>query len=157
MNPPSVWTDQTLWRRTVQENSLSKRVRTKWAWNIISLHSSSAGHKPNHQQPSEKKRNKCRGQQHQLAKHKWSHDADAWGCSFLPGNTKPSSFSHSFSTWPLKCALQSTRQTSTSNRIKTGVLDIFCHRGGLEWTQHNKGSFLSFPGVFCFLVQHQHL
>lgn len=56
MNPPSVWTDQILWRRTVQENSLSRRVRTKWAWNTISLHSSSAGHKPNHQQPSEKKR-----------------------------------------------------------------------------------------------------
>lgn len=28
MNPPSVWTDHILWRRTVQENSLSRRVRT---------------------------------------------------------------------------------------------------------------------------------
>lgn len=85
MNIPSVWTDQILWRRTVQENSLSRRARTKWAWNTISLHSSSAGHKPN-----QEKRNKCRGQEHQLAKHKWSHDAAAWGCSFLARNTNPS-------------------------------------------------------------------
>lgn len=111
MNPPSVWTDQILWRRTVHENSLSIRMRIKWAWNTIFLYSSSAGHKPKHQQPCETNRNKCGGQEHQPAKHKWSHDADAWGCSFLPRNTNPAVWAV-LQLLTLRWALQSTSKAA---------------------------------------------
>lgn len=59
--------------------------KTFWrAWIIISLQGSSAGYKPNHHLLFVLKENKCRGQQHQLAKCSRTNNARVWGCSLLP-------------------------------------------------------------------------